>query len=40
MSVLKFRETEGTNQNFSHKHIRIRLNSKNACFLSIQCNVP
>jgi hypothetical protein len=33
MSVLKFRETTGTNQNLSHKHIiKIRLNSKNAFF--------
>jgi hypothetical protein len=39
MSMLKFLETTGTNQNFSHKHIKIRLNSKNDCFLSIQCIV-
>jgi len=39
MSVLKFRETTGTNQNSSHKHIiKIRLNSKNVFFLfSVLC---
>jgi hypothetical protein len=34
MSVLKFWETTGSNQNFSHKHIiKIRLNSKKVFFI-------